>query len=64
MKYVLIEDIEPGLVLGRTVYAANGTVLLSAGVQLTVYMINTLRRIGVTVLYIEDHLFEDIEIED
>ncbi|ANS76925.1 metal-dependent phosphohydrolase [Paenibacillus yonginensis] len=64
MKYVMIEDIEPGQILGKTVYTANGTVLLSAGVQLTVYMISTLKRIGVTVLYIEDQLFEDIEMEE
>lgn len=64
MKYVLIDDVEPGQILGKTVYSANGTVLLSAGIQLTVYMINTLNRIGVTVLYIGDHQFDDIEIED
>ena len=64
MKYVQIENVEPGEVLGKTVYNANGTVLLSAGITLTVYMINTLTRIGVTVLYIEDHQFDDIEIED
>ena len=54
MKYVQIENVEPGQVLGKTVYNANGTVLLSAGIPLTVYMISTLKRIGVTVLYIED----------
>ncbi|GGA50154.1 HD-GYP domain-containing protein [Paenibacillus physcomitrellae] len=64
MKYVTIEDIEPGQILGKTVYTANGTVLLSAGMQLTVYMISTLKRIGVTVLYIEDQLFEDVELEE
>ncbi|AWB43344.1 metal-dependent phosphohydrolase [Paenibacillus sp. CAA11] len=64
MKYVVMEDVEPGQKLGKTVYSANGTVLLSAGVQLTVYMINTLNRIGVTNLYIEDELFADVEIPE
>lgn len=64
MRYVSIEDIEPGQHLGRTVYSANGTVLLSSGVQLTVFMINTLNRIGVTMLYIQDEQYADIEIED
>lgn len=64
MRYVSIEDIEPGQYLGRTVYSANGTVLLSGGVQLTVFMINTLNRIGVTMLYIQDEQYDDVEIED
>ncbi|GIP23676.1 HD-GYP domain-containing protein [Paenibacillus sp. J22TS3] len=64
MRYVSIEDIEPGQYLGRTVYSANGTVLLSSGVQLTVFMINTLNRIGVTMIYIQDERYEDVEIED
>ncbi|MDN4070769.1 HD domain-containing phosphohydrolase [Paenibacillus sp. FSL R5-0407] len=64
MRFISVEDIEPGQLLGKTVYSANGTVLLSAGIQLTVYMINTLKRIGVTMLYIKDPDYEDIEIED
>ncbi|MBP2001700.1 HD-GYP domain-containing protein (c-di-GMP phosphodiesterase class II) [Paenibacillus shirakamiensis] len=64
MRYVSIDDIEPGQLLGKTVYSANGTVLLSAGVQLTVYMINTLNRIGVTMLYIKDDNYADVEIPE
>ncbi|PYE43794.1 HD domain-containing protein [Paenibacillus barcinonensis] len=64
MKYVNVESVEAGEVLGKTVYSSNGTVLLSAGVQLTVFMVNTLKRIGVTTLYIQDEAYKDIEIED
>lgn len=64
MKYVSIDKVEPGQYLGKTVYSGNGAVLLSADVQLTVYMINTLNRIGVTMLYIKDPTLEDVEIED
>ncbi|WP_040949603.1 HD-GYP domain-containing protein [Gorillibacterium massiliense] len=64
MKFVGIESVEPGQYLGKTVFAGNGTVLLAEGVQLTVFMINTLRRIGVTMLYIKDPLFEDVVIEE
>lgn len=64
MRFVNMDDVEPGQLLGRTVYSGNGTVLLSAGVQLTVYMINTLKRIGVTMIYLKDPAFEDVEIED
>lgn len=64
MKYVSIEQVESGQYLGRTIFASNGTVLLSEGVQLTVYMINTLNRIGATMLYIKDPQFEDVEIPE
>lgn len=64
MKYVHIDSVESGQYLGRTIFSSNGAVLLSEGVQLTVYMITTLRRIGVTMLYIKDPLLEDVEIVD
>jgi HD-GYP domain-containing protein (c-di-GMP phosphodiesterase class II) len=64
MRYVGIEQVEPGQFLGKTIFASNGTVLLSEGVQLTVYMINTLNRIGATMLYIKDAHFEDVEIPE
>lgn len=38
--------------------------LLSEGVQLTVFMITTLKRIGVTMVYIKDPSFDDVEIVD
>lgn len=64
MRYIDIDSVEPGQVLGKTIFSSNGNVLLSEGVLLTVYMINTLRRIGVEMLYIKDELYEDIEIVD
>lgn len=64
MRYVHIDSVEQGELLGRTVYSSNGAVLLAENVQLTVFMINTLIRIGVTMVYIKDPLFADIEIID
>ncbi|WP_028552382.1 HD-GYP domain-containing protein [Paenibacillus sp. UNC451MF] len=64
MRYIHIDSIEPGQYLGRTIFSGNGAILLSEGVQLTVYMITTLKRIGVTMLYIKDPQFEDVEIVD
>ena len=64
MKYVQIDSVEPGQYLGKTIFSSNGSVLLSEGVQLTVYMITTLRRIGVTMLYIKEPGLEDVEIVD
>ena len=64
MKLVDLESVEPGQNLGRTIFSANGTVLLSAGVQLTVFMISTLKRLGVTMVYIEDPLYRDVTVEE
>jgi HD-GYP domain-containing protein (c-di-GMP phosphodiesterase class II) len=38
--------------------------LLNAGVQLTVGMLATLRRLGVTMLFIRDEMFQDVVIEE
>ncbi|GAA3409895.1 HD-GYP domain-containing protein [Paenibacillus hodogayensis] len=64
MKYVNIDQVESGQFLGKAIFASNGTVLLSEGVQLTVYMINTLNRIGATMLYIKDPTLADVEIPE
>ncbi|MEW4371314.1 HD-GYP domain-containing protein [Paenibacillus kandeliae] len=64
MRYVSIENVETGQYLAKSVYSGNGTILLSAGVQLTVFMINTLNRIGVTMLYIRDENYADVEPEE
>ncbi|AFH59599.1 HD-GYP domain-containing protein [Paenibacillus caseinilyticus] len=64
MRYVHIDSVESGHYLGRTIFTANGSILLSEGVQLTVFMINQLMRIGVTMIYIKDQEFEDLEIPE
>jgi HD-GYP domain-containing protein (c-di-GMP phosphodiesterase class II) len=62
MKYVNIDAVEAGQYLGKTIFSSDGATLLAENVQLTIFMINTLIRIGVTMLYIKDAHFEDIEI--
>lgn len=64
MKLVDIEILEPGQLLGRTLFSENGTVLLSAGVQLTVFMISTLRRLGVSMVYIAEPGEQDGDLDE
>lgn len=64
MKLVDIETVEPGQYLGKTIFSSNGAILLNTGVQLTVYMISTLKRLGVTTIYIDDPMFRDISHEE
>lgn len=64
MRYYNIDQIEPGQILGKSIFTANGQVLLAEGVQLTVYMISTMKRLGVTAIYIKESDYDDIVIED
>src|SRR5689334_7567362 len=64
MRCVHIDTVESGQYLGKTIFSSNGAVLLSESVQLTVFMITQLRRIGVTMVYIKDPNFEDVEIAE
>jgi putative nucleotidyltransferase with HDIG domain len=63
MRYVPIEDIEPGDTLARSIYTSDGLTLLQADMQLTVGMINKLRRFGVTMVSIKDPYLQDVKME-
>lgn len=64
MRYVSIDSVEPGNILARSIYTSDGLSLLNAGVQLTVGMMSTLRRLGVTAIYIQDERFADVVTEE
>lgn len=64
MRYVSLEQVEPGDVLARSIYSSEGLTLLQSGVQLTVGMIHKLRRFGVTMLSIQDPNLDDVKVED
>jgi HD-GYP domain-containing protein (c-di-GMP phosphodiesterase class II) len=64
MRHVLVDNVQPGNVLAKTIYTSDGRPLLNSGVQLTVGMLSTLRRLGVTMIYIKDERFEDVVIEE
>jgi HD-GYP domain-containing protein (c-di-GMP phosphodiesterase class II) len=64
MRHVPIDMVQPGNVLARTIYTSDGRPLLNTGVQLTVGMLSTLRRLGVTMIYIQDKRFQDVVVEE
>lgn len=64
MKYVSIDNVEPGHVLARSIYTSDGRTLLNQGVQLTVGMVNQLRRVGIQMIYIQSKYTDDIKIHD
>jgi len=64
MRYISLDQVEPGDTLARSIYTSDGLTLLQADVQLTVGMIHKLRRFGVTMLSIKDPYTQDIKVED
>ncbi|KEO84648.1 HD-GYP domain-containing protein [Tumebacillus flagellatus] len=64
MRHVSVDTVQPGNVLARTIYTNDGRPLLNAGVQLTVGMLSTLRRLGVSMLFIQDARFADVVVEE
>lgn len=64
MRYVSIDSVEPGNVLARSIYTSEGIPLLTAGMQLTVGMLSTLRRLGVSAVFIKDDRFSDVAVEE
>ncbi|MCX7571216.1 HD-GYP domain-containing protein [Tumebacillus sp. DT12] len=64
MRHVTLDQVQPGNVLARTIYSSDGRPLLNTGVQLTVGMLSTLRRLGVTYIYIQDARFQDVVVEE
>lgn len=57
-----IKNIQPGMILGKTIYGDNYEVLLNQGVALTLDHIRRLEKRGYGFLYVEEEGTEDIPI--
>ena len=64
MRRVSVERLNEGDILGRTIYTAQGRVLLGSGVPLTISLISRLKQMGITIVYQNDEQTRDIIIED
>ena len=64
MRQVGVNSLKIGDVLGKTIYSSNGRTLLGKGVKLTPLFISKLRDMGISIVYIEDHRFNDVVVED
>jgi len=64
MRLVLLSRSLVGEVIGKTIYTAEGLVLLRAGTVLTPAYIEALIRKGYTTIYLRDELVPDVEIDD
>lgn len=64
MRLIALWALRPGMVVARRVYDAHGFLLLNAGVALEKEYIQSLKRIGLRSIYIDDSLIPDVVIED
>jgi len=64
MRYVLIDDCKPGMILAGNLYDAFGRTLIADGAELTQSFLEKLEEYGFIGVYIADELSSDIVIED
>lgn len=64
MRYINIDRAEPGMVVGKSIYNEEGSVLVNYRVTLTESLIGRMKKKGLMGLYIEDSLSGDIDVED
>lgn len=64
MRLISIANVEPNQVLAKTIQNEKGHTLLNAGVKLNDRMIDRLKEMNVTLVYIEDDRTNDIEVEE
>ncbi len=64
VRQVGVTSLTIGDVLGKTIFASSGRVLLGKGVKLNLSYIARLRDMGISIVYIEDDRFDDVVVED
>lgn len=64
MRYMLIEAVTSGMIIGKDIYDANDSILLCQGKRLSELNVTRLRELGYAGIYIQDNLTRDIRIDD
>ncbi|MHB1167266.1 MAG: HD-GYP domain-containing protein [Carboxydocellales bacterium] len=64
MRAISVDNIKAGMKVGRTIFSANGKVLLTTGMILNERFIVRLRELGITSLYIANDEFGSITVDD
>ncbi|MBC9784607.1 HD-GYP domain-containing protein [Heliobacterium chlorum] len=64
MRKVSIDLVEPGMILARNIYSAEGRTLLGAGITLSTPFITRLKELGVPALFIKDQTTGDLPVPD
>ena len=64
MRYVPIKYVSEGMILAKTLYGANGEVLLTKEMPLLLSYVKILSKLGFCGLYINDEFSEDITVNE
>ncbi|MBN2222913.1 MAG: HD-GYP domain-containing protein, partial [Vallitaleaceae bacterium] len=64
MRFVLLQDIKEGMILGKNIYDHVHQVALKSGILLSERYIHKIRELGYFGAYIDDDLSKDIELND
>lgn len=64
MRLVKTSSVVAGTKLGKAIYNETGKILVNKGVTLDGRMLNRLIQLGITYIYVNDKVTEDIEIKD
>ncbi len=64
MRFIAIEHVKTGMILGRKVIGNRGQLLLNYGAKIENFYIEKIKQLGYIGIYIEDDLSEGIEINE
>lgn len=64
MRRIEINDANPGMVLGKTIYTSSGNILLRAGMRISPKYIHRLKELGIPAIYVKDEVFFDVDIPE
>lgn len=64
MRIISVENLQPGMEIGRPIHGANGETLLAADVELTTKYIDRLKELGIGAVYIRDEAVGEIQIDE
>ncbi|MCX7843513.1 MAG: HD domain-containing protein [Clostridia bacterium] len=64
MRRIHLDNILPGMKLGKTIFTSEGKVLLAAGIELRNNYIDKLRNNGIFEIFIEDDISYHVDIPD
>jgi hypothetical protein len=60
MRRISIHYAEPGMVVARNVFSADGKMLLAAGMILKDTYIERIKELGIQTIYIQDDIIGDV----
>jgi len=62
MRKVWVYFLQPGMVVAKPIYDSEGRMLINSGVRLTYKYIQSIKRLGIPAVYIDDPLLKDVEV--